>query len=103
MSMLGAILMALTGLRGLPALAADEAAEAVRPTLSEFGKLTVDPGMNTLTVTDVAEVQEAVKSLIESLDVEGKRPGQVNIQIKILEVTRNGTAQVGTDLQWLKY
>lgn len=87
----------------LDVVAADEAAEAVRPTLSEFGKLTVDPGMNTVTVTDVVEVQEAVRSLIESLDVEGKRPGQVNIQIKILEITRNDSAQVGADLAWHKY
>ncbi len=87
----------------LDVIAADEAAEAVRPTLSEFGKLTVDPGMNTLTVTDVSEVQEAVRSLIASLDVDGKRPGQVSIQIKILEITRNDANHGGANLAWNKY
>jgi len=98
---LGRGLQAIT--YALDVIAADEAAEAVRPTLSEFGKLTVDPGMNTITVTDVSEVQQAVKSLVESLDVEGKQPGQVSIQIKILEITRQDDTQIGTNLAWNKY
>jgi len=83
--------------------AADEAAEAVRPSLSEFGKVTSDSGMNTITVTDVAEVQDSVKSILGGLDIEGRRPYQVSIQIKVLQIDHSNDSETKASLEWAKF
>jgi type II secretory pathway component GspD/PulD (secretin) len=82
---------------------ADEAADSLRQVLSDFGKVTVDPGMNTVTVTDVAEIHNSVKSMLDSLDVEGKRPAQINVQIKVLQIDRNSDWGAGATVNWNKY
>jgi len=86
----------------LETIAADDAAEAVRPMLSEFGKVAVDAGMNALTVTDVPEVLDSVKNLIDGLDVEGKQPAQISIQTKVLQITRGNTLRSSATLSWTK-
>lgn len=83
--------------------AADEAASILRPLLSEYGKVTVDQGMNTVTVTDIGEIHESVKGMLDGMDTEGRRPAQINIQVKILQIDRSdGTTQEAT-VSWNKY
>jgi type IV pilus assembly protein PilQ len=82
---------------------ADEAAEAVRPSLSEFGKVTSDAGMNTITVTDIPEVQDSVKSILGGLDVEGRRAFQVSIQIKVLQIDHTNDAETKASMEWAKF
>jgi len=86
----------------LETIAADDAAEAVRPMLSEFGKVAVDSGMNALTVTDVPEVLDSIKNLLDGLDVEGKQPAQISIQTKVLQISRTNRINSGADLEWMK-
>jgi len=86
----------------LETIAADDAAEAVRPLLSEFGKLAVDAGMNALTVTDVPEVLDSIKNMLDGLDVEGRQPAQISIQAKVLQITRNDVMMAGTTVEWTK-
>ncbi|MEK7476957.1 MAG: secretin N-terminal domain-containing protein [Candidatus Coatesbacteria bacterium] len=87
----------------LETIAADDAAEAVRPLLSEFGKVAVDGGMNALTVTDVPEVLDSVKNILDGLDVEGRRPAQISIQTKVLQILRQNTLRWGAVVEWDKY
>ena len=84
-------------------IAADTAAESIRPILSEHGKVTADIGMNTLTVTDMAEVQDSVRTKLDALDVEGKRPSQFNIKIRVLHILHDGEANAGAEFSWNKY
>ncbi|MEK7764843.1 MAG: secretin N-terminal domain-containing protein, partial [bacterium] len=88
------------GLENIPAV---EALEAVRPLLSDYGKLTADLGLNAITVTDVSEVQETVKTLLASLDVEGRRPAQINVQIKLLQIDWSKDHTTSASFRWDKY
>jgi len=86
----------------LEAIAAEEAAEIVRPLLSEFGKLATDKWLNAVTVTDLPEILDSVKALLDSADVEGKRPAQINIQTKVLQIERDATDQTYAHVSWWK-
>lgn len=86
----------------LEAIPAEEAAESVRPLLSEFGKLATDRWLNALTVTDLPEILDSVKALLDSQDVEGKRPAQINIQTKVLQIDRTNTDATWANLGWWK-
>ncbi len=86
----------------LEAVPAEDAAESVRPLLSENGKLAADRWLNALTVTDLPEILDSVKALLDSLDVEGKRPAQINIQTKVLQIDRNNTDQTFAHISWWK-
>jgi len=82
---------------------ADEAASILRSLLSEYGKVTVDQWMNTVTVTDIGEIHESVKGMLDGMDMEGRRPAQINIQVKVLQIDRSdGTTQDAT-VSWSKY
>ena len=82
-----------TRVYSLEAIAAEEAAELVRPLLSEFGKLAADKWLNAVTVTDLPEMLDSVKALLDAQDVEGKRPAQINIQTKVLQIDRTNIDQ----------
>jgi len=82
---------------------AEEAAEVVRPVLSEYGKITTDYGLNAITVTDIPEIHEGVRPMLTNLDVENRRTPQINIQIKFLQVDRTGTNDTNASLSWNKY
>lgn len=82
---------------------AEEAAEAVRPVLSEYGKITSDYGLNAITVTDIPEIHDGVRPMLTNLDVENRRTPQINIQIKILQIDRTGTNDTSSSLSWNKY
>lgn len=82
---------------------AEEASEAVRPLMSEYGKVVSDYYMNTVTVTDIPEIHEGIRPMLTNMDVEGRRTPQINIQIKILQVDRTGTDEASASLEWNKY
>jgi len=82
---------------------AEEAAEAIRPVLSEYGKIISDYGLNAITVTDIPEIHDGVRPMLTNLDVENRRTPQINIQIKILQIDRTGTNETSSSLSWNKY
>lgn len=84
-------------------ISAEEAAEAVRPILSEYGKITSDYGLNAITVTDIPEIHDGARPMLTNLDVENRRTPQINIQIKILQIDRTGTNETSSSLSWNKY
>lgn len=69
-----------------------EVATAVGPLLTERGQVTQSVGTNTLIVSDIDRVQEAVASLLTQLDVETP---QVSIQAKIIFVNRTALDEMG--------
>ena len=71
---------------------ADELSTAVQGLLSERGTATVGVGTNTVIVTDVPRVLEAVDNLIGQLDV---RTPMVNISAKIIFVNRTDLDEFG--------
>lgn len=87
----------------LQVVPADEAVEAILRLLSEYGKVSADTGLNTVMVTDVAEVHASVRTLLDSLDVEGRQTAQINVQIKILEIRRTDSSRYRSAISWNKY
>lgn len=71
---------------------ADEIAESVRGLLSDRGTVTVGAGTNTVIVTDVPRVLDAVNDLVGQLDV---RTPMVNIAAKIVFVNRTDLQEFG--------
>ena len=71
---------------------AAELTETVAALLSERGRVSSGPGTNTLVVTDIPRVQEAVEELVSVLDV---RTPQVDILAKIIFVNRSGLEGFG--------
>jgi type IV pilus assembly protein PilQ len=71
---------------------AGEVQTAVQPLLTERGSSTVGTGTNTLIVSDIARVQEAIASLLTELDIETP---QVSIQAKIIFVNRTDLDELG--------
>lgn len=71
---------------------ASELQQAIEPLLSERGNVTVGTGTNTLIVSDINRVQEAVAALLQELDV---RTPQVSIQAKIIFVNRTDLSEFG--------
>ncbi len=71
---------------------ATELQQAVQPLLSERGQVTVGQGTNTLVVSDIARVQDAIAVLLQDLDIETP---QVSIQAKIIFVNRTDLNEFG--------
>ena len=71
---------------------AAELTEMVAALLSERGRVSSGTGTNTLVVTDIPRVQEAVEELVSVLDV---RTPQVDILAKIIFVNRSGLEGFG--------
>ena len=71
---------------------ASELSAAIEPLLSERGSVTVGQGTNTLIVSDILRVQNAVRELLGDLDV---RTPQVSIQAKIIFVNRTDLDELG--------
>ena len=71
---------------------ASELQTAIQPLLTERGSITVGSGTNTLVVSDIGRVQNAVQSLLGDLDV---RTPQVSIQAKIIFVNRTDLDEMG--------
>ena len=71
---------------------AAELTEMVAALLSERGRVSAGTGTNTLVVTDIPRVQEAVGELVSVLDV---RTPQVDILAKIIFVNRSGLKGLG--------
>jgi type IV pilus assembly protein PilQ len=71
---------------------ASELSAAIQPLLSVRGQVTVGQGTNTLIVSDIQRVQNAVEDLLLELDV---RTPQVSIQAKIIFVNRTDLDELG--------
>jgi type IV pilus assembly protein PilQ len=71
---------------------AAELATALTPIKSARGQVSSAPGANALIVTDIARVHDAVRDLIQGLDV---RTPQVQIQAKIVFVNRTDLNEFG--------
>ena len=71
---------------------AEELTEMVAALLSERGRVSAGTGTNTLVVTDIPRVQEAVGELVGQLDVQTP---QVDILAKIIFVNRSGLEGFG--------
>jgi type IV pilus assembly protein PilQ len=71
---------------------ATELQTAIQPLLTERGSITVGSGTNTLVVSDIGRVQNAVRNLLGELDV---RTPQVSIQAKIIFVNRTDLDEMG--------
>ena len=71
---------------------ATELQTAIQPLLSARGQVTVGVGTNTLIVSDIARVQNAVTQLLQQLDVETP---QVSISAKIIFVDRTALNELG--------
>lgn len=71
---------------------AQELSVAVTPLLSTRGTVTVGTGTNTLVVSDIARVQNAITELLAELDIETP---QVSIQAKIIFVNRTDLDEMG--------
>ena len=69
-----------------------EARDLVAGVLTERGRVSVGPGTNTLVVTDIPRVLDAVGELVEALDVPVR---QVDISAKIIFVNRSGLKGFG--------
>lgn len=64
----------------------------VQPLLTERGNVSASTGANTLVVSDIQRVQNAVSDMLEQLDVETP---QVSIQAKIIFVNRTELDELG--------
>ena len=71
---------------------ATEVSAAITPLLTARGQITVAQGTNTVVVSDIDRVQEAVTQLLSELDVETP---QVSISAKIIFVNRPDLAEFG--------
>ncbi len=71
---------------------ATELQTAIQPLLSARGQVTVGLGTNTLIVSDIERVQDAVTELLQQLDVETP---QVSISAKIIFVDRSALNELG--------
>jgi len=81
---------------------AGEAARQLRKFLRAQGIVSVDRGMNQVTVTLPPNLVGKVEDLVKGLDVEtGKK--LITIRIKLLEISRNGDQQAEATLSYSKY
>ena len=71
---------------------ASELQAAVQPLLSARGQATVGQGTNTLIVSDIRRVQDAIANLLQDLDIETP---QVSIQAKLIFVNRTDLNEFG--------
>lgn len=73
-------------------LLASDAAEAIKPLLSERGRVIQGKPTNSLVLTDTTVSVERIKSVLELID---RRPAQVMIEGKIVEVTTSFSRELG--------
>lgn len=71
---------------------ASEQATAITPLLTERGSVTTNQGTNTLIVSDIQRVQDAIGQLLQQLDIETP---QVSISAKIIFVNRTDLDELG--------
>ncbi|MBM4182778.1 MAG: AMIN domain-containing protein [Gemmatimonadetes bacterium] len=71
---------------------AAEVQTAVTPLLTARGQATVNPGTNTLIVSDIARVQNSIAALLSEVDIETP---QVSIQAKLIFVNRTNLDEFG--------
>jgi len=71
---------------------AAEVQAAVQPLLTERGQVTVNASTNTLIVSDIARVQNAIAALLADMDIETP---QVSIQAKLIFVNRTDLNEFG--------
>jgi type IV pilus assembly protein PilQ len=71
---------------------ATELQVAVQPLLSARGQATVGQGTNTLVVSDIQRVQDAIADLLQDIDIETP---QVSIQAKLIFVNRTDLNEFG--------
>jgi type IV pilus assembly protein PilQ len=71
---------------------AAELQASIQPLLTERGNVTTGLGTNTLIVSDIRRVQDAVASLLADLDIETP---QVSIQAKLIFVNRTALTDMG--------
>jgi type IV pilus assembly protein PilQ len=71
---------------------AAEVQAAVTPLLTERGQATVAQGTNTVIVSDIQRVQDAIAALLQDLDIETP---QVSIQAKLIFVNRTDLNEFG--------
>lgn len=71
---------------------ASEQATAITPLLTERGSVTTSQGTNTLIVSDIQRVQDAIEDLLMQLDIETP---QVSISAKIIFVNRTDLDELG--------
>jgi type IV pilus secretin PilQ/predicted competence protein len=71
---------------------AAEVQAAVQPLLTARGQVTVSAGTNTLIVSDIARVQNAIAALLADMDIETP---QVSIQAKLIFVNRTDLNELG--------
>jgi type IV pilus assembly protein PilQ len=82
----------LTQMHRISFATAAEVQTAVTPLLTERGDVTVNPGTNTLIVSDIARVQNSIANLVQSLDIETP---QVSITAKLIFVNRTQLEEFG--------
>jgi hypothetical protein len=76
---------------------ADRAAAAIKPLLSAEGSMSIQPGSNSLVVTDRAENVKAVAKLIGDFD---KEPQSFRLYVRIVGAARvEGTPKIADDLK----
>lgn len=65
---------------------------ALRPVLSKRGIITIDDRTNAIVVKDIIDVHNKILKIVEELD---KKNLQVEIVVKVVEVSRNDTKSLG--------
>jgi type IV pilus assembly protein PilQ len=75
---------------------AAELQTAVQPLLTARGQVTVGTGTNTLIVSDILRVQDAITELLAQLDIETP---QVSIQAKLIFVNRTALEDLGVSYE----
>ena len=75
---------------------AAELQASITPLLTERGSITAGTGTNTLIVSDIARVQNAVQQLLADLDIETP---QVSIQAKLIFVNRTALEEIGVSYE----
>lgn len=75
---------------------AAEVQTSIQPLITQRGQVTVGQGTNTLIVSDIQRVHDAVQSLLADLDIETP---QVSIQAKLIFVNRTALEELGVSYE----
>ena len=86
-------------LRNIPA---GEAARRLRKLLRASGIVSVDPAMNSVTVTAPPGLLPDAEKTVQSADVESLKK-LVGVRIRVLEVIKDSTVDTGASLSWNEY
>lgn len=73
--------------------------KAAKEMVSPLGKLSVDPGLGHVVITDALRNVEAVQGLVESLNRQLGR--QVSLTVEVLQITLNSANQAGIDWNYV--